>query len=150
MPDGNLSSGMRQLNGVYTQRFNRIHHRVGHVFQGRYKAILVQKDAYLLELSRYIVLNPVRAHRVRSARDWPWSNYRATAGMSAAPNWLETDWILAAFAERRKEAQIAYRRFVSAGRGINLPPGKTSRIRFTWDQTHLWTRCSARLPRTDV
>ena len=56
-PDGNLSKGMRQLNGVYTQRFNRIHNRVGHVFQGRYKAILVQKDAYLLELSRYIVLN---------------------------------------------------------------------------------------------
>jgi REP element-mobilizing transposase RayT len=106
-PDGNLSKGMRQLNGVYTQRFNRIHHRVGHVFQGRYKAILVQKDAYLLELSRYIVLNPVRAHRVRSARDWPWSNYRATAGMTAAPKWLETDWILAAFAERKKEAQTA-------------------------------------------
>ena len=56
-PDGNLSKGMRQLNGVYTQRFNRTHNRVGHVFQGRYKAILVQKDAYLLELSRYIVLN---------------------------------------------------------------------------------------------
>ena len=120
-PDGNLSKGMRQLNGVYTQRFNRIHHRVGHVFQGRYKAILVQKDAYLLELSRYIVLNPVRAHMVRSARDWPWSNYRATAGMTAAPNWLETDWILAAFAERKKEAQTAYRRFVSDGRNQPSP-----------------------------
>lgn len=120
-PDGNLSKGMRQLNGVYTQRFNRIHHRVGHVFQGRYKAILVQKDAYLLELSRYIVLNPVRAHMVRSARDWPWSNYRATAGMTTAPNWLETDWILAAFAERKKEAQTAYRRFVSDGRNQPSP-----------------------------
>ena len=73
-PDGNLSRGMRQLNGVYTQRFNRIHHRVGHVFQGRYKAILVQKDAYLLELSRYTVLNPVRARVVRTAEAWPWSN----------------------------------------------------------------------------
>ncbi|MBD3670659.1 MAG: transposase [Gammaproteobacteria bacterium] len=60
-PDGNLSQGMRQLNGVYTQQFNRTHERVGHVFQGRYKAIIVQKDSYLLELSRYIVLNPVRA-----------------------------------------------------------------------------------------
>ena len=77
-PDCNLSKGMRQLAGVYTQRFNRIQNRVDHVFQGRYKAILVQKDAYLWELSRYIVLNPVRARLVRSARDWPWSNYRAT------------------------------------------------------------------------
>ncbi|MGB0468715.1 MAG: transposase, partial [Pontibacterium sp.] len=62
---------MRQLNGVYTQRFNRQHQRVGHVFQGRFKAILVQKEIYLLELSRYIVLNPVRARRVRNAADWP-------------------------------------------------------------------------------
>ncbi|WP_459874236.1 transposase, partial [Endothiovibrio diazotrophicus] len=75
-PDGNLSKGMRQLNGVYTQAFNRMHDRVGHVFQGRYKAILVQKESYLLELARYIVLNPVRARMVRSAKDWPWSSYR--------------------------------------------------------------------------
>ncbi len=60
-PEPNLSRGMRQLNGVYTQRFNRHHHRVGHVFQGRFKAILVDRDAYLLELCRYVVLNPVRA-----------------------------------------------------------------------------------------
>ena len=59
--DGNLSVGMRQLNGVYTQSHNRAHDRVGHVFQGRSKAIIVQRDAYLLELSRYVVLNPVRA-----------------------------------------------------------------------------------------
>jgi hypothetical protein len=65
---------MRQLNGVYTQRFNRAHGRVGHVFQGRYKAVIVQKDAYLTELARYIVLNPVRARMVRSAREWPWSS----------------------------------------------------------------------------
>ena len=90
-PDGNLARGMRQLNGVYTQRFNQAHNRVGHVFQGRYKAIIVQKDAYLLELSRYIVLNPVRAHMVRTARDWAWCNYRATAGMASAPKWLDTD-----------------------------------------------------------
>jgi putative transposase len=77
-PDGNLSQGMRQLNGVYTQRFNRQHQRVGHVFQGRYKAIIVEKETYLLELARYIVLNPVRARMVYSARDWPWSSYRAT------------------------------------------------------------------------
>jgi hypothetical protein len=89
-PDGNLAKGMRQLNGVYTQRFNQAHARVGHVFQGRYKAILVQKEAYLLELSRYVVLNPVRARMVREAADWPWSNYRATAGMSPVPDFPRT------------------------------------------------------------
>jgi REP element-mobilizing transposase RayT len=60
-PDGNLATGMRQLNGVYTQRFKQADARVGHVFQGRYKASLVQQEAYLLELSRYVVLNPVHA-----------------------------------------------------------------------------------------
>jgi putative transposase len=68
-PEGNLSRGMRQLNGVYTQTYNRSHCRVGHVFQGRYKAILVEKESYLLELARCIVLNPVRAGMVRTARD---------------------------------------------------------------------------------
>ena len=115
-PDGNLAAGMRQLNGVYTQRFNQVHNRVGHVFQGRYKAILVQKDAYLLELARYVVLNPVRARMVRTAQDWVWSSYRATAGMAAIPNWLETAWVLAAFAEGIPEAQSAYRRFVAEGK----------------------------------
>lgn len=120
-PNGNLAKGMRQLNGVYTQRFNRVHNRVGHVFQGRYKAILVQKDAYLLELSRYIVLNPIRARIIRTARDWPWSNYRATAGMVPAPKWLETDWILTTFARRKKDAQNAYRQFVAEGKNQTSP-----------------------------
>jgi REP element-mobilizing transposase RayT len=114
-PDANLSKGMRQLNGVFTQRFNRRHHRVGHVFQGRYKAILVEKDAYLLELARYIVLNPVRARMVGAPDAWPWSNYRATAGLADAPPWLETDWIVAAFAARKGDAQATYRRFVAEG-----------------------------------
>jgi REP element-mobilizing transposase RayT len=120
-PDGNLAKGMRQFNGVYTQRFNRTHNRVGQVFQGRYRAILVQKDAYLLELSRYIVLNPVRARMVRTARDWPWSNYRATAGMATAPPWLETGWILGTLTKRRPEAQRAYRRFVAEGKNQPSP-----------------------------
>ena len=120
-PDGNLAKGMRQLNGVYTQRFNQVHNRVGQVFQGRYKAILVQKEAYLLELSRYVVLNPVRAYMVRTARDWVWSNYRATAGMASAPEWLDTEWILAAFAEQMQDAQSAYRRFVADGKNQPSP-----------------------------
>src|SRR3972149_660628 len=75
-----LSRGMKLLNGTYTQYFNRQHRRVGHVFQGRFKAILIQKESYLLELARYIVLNPVRAQMVRSAKEWRWSSYRATGG----------------------------------------------------------------------
>ena len=120
-PDGNLAQGMRQLNGVYTQRFNRAHQRVGHVFQGRYKAILVERDSYLLELCRYLVLNPVRARMVRTAGDWPWSNYRSTAGMISVPTFLNVRWTLAAFGEKREEAQRAYRQFVADGKGQPSP-----------------------------
>jgi REP element-mobilizing transposase RayT len=120
-PNSNLSRGMRQLNGVYTQAFNRAHGRVGHVFQGRYKAILVQKETYLLELARYIVLNPVRARMVRAAKDWPWSSYRATAGLCGGPGWLETDWILCAFARRKGRARERYRAFVAEGKNQPSP-----------------------------
>lgn len=120
-PDGNLAQGMRQFNGVYTQRFNRRHGRVGHVFQGRYKAIIVQKENYLLELARYIVLNPVRAGMVRSAREWPWSSYRATAGGATSAEWLTTDWILSAFASRKGVAIERYRAFVSEGKNQASP-----------------------------
>ena len=116
-PDANLSHGMRQLNGVYTQRFNRSNNRVGHVFQGRYKGILVEKQSYLLEVARYIVLNPVRAEMVRAAKDWPWSSYRATAGLAGVPDWLHVDWLLASFGRTKAVAIAAYRRFVSDGKG---------------------------------
>lgn len=90
-PDANLSKGMRQLNGVYSQSYNRKYKRVGHVFQGRYKAIHVEKESYLLELSRYIVLNPVRAEMVRSAEEWPWSSYRPTVRQLQGFGWLNTE-----------------------------------------------------------
>lgn len=114
-PEGNLVSGMRRLNQVYTQRFNRRHARVGHVLQGRYKSILVDKQSYLLELCRYVVLNPVRAGMARSARDWRWSSYRATAGLAPAPGWLDVDWVWGQFGRRRSLAITAYRRFVQEG-----------------------------------
>jgi len=76
--DGHSSRGTRQLNGVYTHNFNRRHHESGHVFQGRYKAILVQKDSHLLELTHYVVLNPVRAGMVMRTEEWAWSSYQAT------------------------------------------------------------------------
>src|SRR3990170_1428331 len=79
-PDGNLSKGMRQLNGMYTQATNRRHRRTGHLFQGRFKGILIDKDAYLLELARYVVLNPVRAGMVKHPRLYAWSSYRAVVG----------------------------------------------------------------------
>lgn len=87
-PESNPAKGMRQLNGVYTQMVNRIHGRDGHVFQGRYKAILVVKDSYLLELARYVVLNPVRAHRVNDVNVWLWSSYHAMTEQAACPSWL--------------------------------------------------------------
>ena len=87
-PEGNLSQGMRQLNGVYTQGFNRRHNRVGHLFQGRFKAIVVDRDSYLLELCRYIVLNPVRAGEVSRPEEYRWSSYRATAGLSPGAGFL--------------------------------------------------------------
>ena len=120
-PDANLAHGMRHFNGVYTQAFNRRHRRVGHVFQGSYKAILVQKDSYLLELARYIVLNPVRAGMARSAKDWPWSSYRATAGLTLVPDWLDTDWILSAFGQRASHARERYRAFVAEGKNQPSP-----------------------------
>lgn len=120
-PDANLSRGMRQLNGVYTQAFNRAHGQAGHVFQGRYKAILVEKDSYLLELSRYIVLNPVRAGMVASAKDWPWSSYRATVGEVKRPHYLNVEWLLAVFAKRKSVAIYRYKKFVAEGKGLPSP-----------------------------
>ncbi len=114
--DGNLSKGMRQLNGVYTQRYNRRHEKYGHVFQGRFKGIHIEKESYLLELSRYIVLNPVRARIARAAKDWPWSSYRATAGVGNAASCLTIDWILSQFSKRRTVAQKRYRAFVAEGK----------------------------------
>ena len=80
-----LSKGMREVNGVYTQAFNRRHRRVCHVLQGRYKAIVVDQDAYLLELARYILLNPVRAHLVQSPGESTWSSYQAVMGKGPVP-----------------------------------------------------------------
>jgi hypothetical protein len=114
-PDANLSIGMRQLNGLYTQRYNRRHHKTGHIFQGRFKAILVQKENYLLELCRYVVLNLVRAGVVEKPEACRWSSYQATAGLRNEPNYLTTDWILGLFNSKRTVAQKQYRQFVREG-----------------------------------
>jgi putative transposase len=121
-PEANLSAGMRQLNGVYTQLFNRTHKRVGHLFQGRYKAILVQKDSYLLEVSRYIVLNPVRAAMVDSCEEWPWSSYCFTCHLQKPPPWLAVDQLLSLFGTERTQAILGYQDFVLRGVGKSLWP----------------------------
>ena len=149
-PDSNLSKGMRQLNGVYTQRFNRKHKRVGHVFQGRYKAIIVQKESYLLELARYIVLNPVRAQMVRSAKDWPWSSYRATAGFINAEKWLTVNWILSSFARKKTDAVILYRSFVSEGRNQPKPWGELKNQIYLGDEEFIDEMQSKISPETNL
>ncbi len=114
-PKANLSLGMRQLNGVYTQSFNRLHKRVGHLFQGRFKVILVEKESYLLELCRYIVLNPIRVKGKAAMGSWKWSSYRSTAGLASALDFLTTDWTLGQFGKNRRVAQKRYREFVREG-----------------------------------
>ena len=111
----NLATGMRQLNGLYSQYFNWRHSLVGHLFQGRYKAILVQKESYLLELSRYIVLNPLRAKVVSSLDDWQWSSHPYFVSREQAPSWLERNWLLNRFGNAHMEAISAYRAFVLQG-----------------------------------
>ena len=121
--DGDLARGMRQLNGAYSQQFNRRHRLVGHVFQGRYKAILVQKESYLLELARYVVLNPVRAGIVADADSWRWSSHPYFMRSEDKPAWLETDWLLSHFSGDRESARKAYVTFVADGVHARTPLG---------------------------
>lgn len=135
-PDARLSEGMRQLNGVWSQAFNRRHGRVGHVFQGRFKAIFVERESFLLELARYVVLNPVRARMVNDAADYAWSSHGAMMGRVdpvlaelGEPDgfdWLDTAALLRYFASDANgsgtvalaNARERYRNFVRAGVGL--------------------------------
>ena len=119
--DSNLSKGMRQLNGVYTQATNRRYNRTGHLFQGRYKAILVDKESYLLELARYVVLNPLLVKgMLHNIEDWPWSNYLSMIGKAEIFDWLTTDWVLSQFGGSREQAMRRYQQFVLEGVGQNI------------------------------
>lgn len=119
--DGALARGMRYLNGVYSQQINRRHGLSGHLFQGRYHAVLVQKDSHLLELARYIVLNPVRAGMVARAEDWRWSSYHATLGTIQHRDWFDRTWLIEQFGASDVSAADSYRRFVADGRGARSP-----------------------------
>jgi putative transposase len=114
-PEPNLAQGMRILNGSYAQRFNRRYGRVGHLFQGRYGAELVRRHEHMLEVSRYIALNPVRAGLCSRPELWPWSSYRATIGLDEPPPWLAVDALLGPFSCGPTPAAIQYRNFVEDG-----------------------------------
>jgi len=114
-PDGNLSRGMQNLNSTYAIIFNKRHKGSGHLFQGRYKAILVEKEEYLLTLSRYIVLNPVRAGIVNEPEAYGWSSFREAMGMKRRSGFLETSYILSHFSEDLAAARRQYREFVYSG-----------------------------------
>jgi putative transposase len=112
-PESNLSRGMHWLNGSYAGWFNHAHKRWGHLFGGRFKAFLVEKEAYFTEVLRYVVLNPVRAGLATSPEKYRWSSYRATAGLEAAPEWLDIHAALVPFAPDIPLGQAYYREFVA-------------------------------------
>lgn len=122
-PVPNLSDGMRDLLGEYARRFNTVHGRVGHLFQHRFDAKPVERERHLLELSRYLPLNPVRCGLVKTPAEWPWSSYRATAGFEPIPVWLDPSWVLAQFhPTSRRTAHLEFRDFVSRGREVEYDP----------------------------
>lgn len=124
--DPTLSKGMQQLDGDYAQRFNAVHERVGHLFQNRFGAKLIERDPYLITVIRYTLINAVRARMVDRPEDWEWSSYRATIGAARPHKALTTDWILSQFGDTRKEAQKQFAQFVLDG--IEQPsPFKQSR-----------------------
>ncbi|MHB8766296.1 MAG: transposase [Deferrisomatales bacterium] len=120
-PNGNLSQIMAHINGAYTTYVNVKGQRAGHLFQGRFRAILVEKEEHALELSRYLHLNPVRARMVATAAAHPWSSFRAYAGLGLPPEWLHWEWLLGQFGESEDVARERYRRFVDAGEQVDSP-----------------------------
>ncbi len=120
-PQPNLSRGMKRLNSQYSLIFNKRHRRVGHVLQGRYRSIVVEKQSYLLELCRYTVLNPVRANMVEKPDEWIWSSYRGTAGIVEPDRVLTVEWILSQFALRKKTARERYKEFVRQDHDSSSP-----------------------------
>lgn len=115
-PDANISKAMQYLKGKYAQKFNWRHNLDGHLFQGRFLTKLVERQEQLLELLRYVVLNPVRARLVNRADDWEWSTHLQVSGTVQQPVWLNAEWVLDQFPGQIKSDRIrAYRAFVDAG-----------------------------------
>lgn len=135
-PDGRLVRGMQRLNSCFAKQFNQRHRRVGHLYQGRYHAILVQRERHLIELTRYVVLNPVRAGIVAHVAEWPWSSYRATVGLATAPAWLCVDAAIAPFGTGH-EGRQAYIHFVARGAGAPSYWTRTSHQIYLGDQSFI-------------
>ena len=114
-PEANLAKGMHYLNAAYTQQFNTRHERVGHLLQGRYKAFLIEKETYFLEVARYIVLNPVRAKLVRSPERWKWSNYKAFIGKAPMPEFISFKETFRYFDKNLSRGKEKYVQFVREG-----------------------------------
>jgi putative transposase len=122
-PISNLSEGMHDLLGDFASWFNRVHRRVGHLFQHRFDSKAVERETHLLELIRYLPLNPVRCGLVRDPAEWEWGSYRATAGLSPRPEWLEVDWTLDRFDPwDRIRARALFREYVSSVRQVEYDP----------------------------
>ncbi len=136
--DGNLAQAMGSLNARYAQHFNRRHKLPGHVMQGRYHAILVQKDTYLLECARYVVLNPVRAGMVELPGDWPWSSYNYMLADCEVEPWLDRNWLLNHFGTERSAAQQGFRDFVYRGIKGNSPFANTRHRIILGDDAFVW------------
>ncbi len=119
-PKANLSRGMQLLNGTYAQKFNDRHKRVGHVLQGRYHSVIVDKEEYLLEVCRYIVLNPVRAGMVGNPAEYRWSCYLGILYQRKAVPFLDTSYVLSLFSQPGRKSEDEYRAFVSSGLGTDL------------------------------
>lgn len=113
-PHPNLSQAIKWINVGYVAYFNRKRRRSRHLFQGRFKAVVIEVDEYLKHLSRYIHLNPIRAGMVAHCKDYPWSSYPVFGGYAKAPDWLETHWLLSLFGQNRKKAMERYREFVES------------------------------------
>jgi REP element-mobilizing transposase RayT len=120
-PHANISAGMQRLNGRYAQGFNRRHGRTGHLFGGRFKSLLLEKEVQLVEVLRAMLLAPVRAGFCRRPGGWPWSSFRALVGRARPPRFLHLDWVLARFTSR-PQAQRAFRRYVESPLTVRPPP----------------------------
>ncbi len=114
-PNPDLSAGVQLLNGWYAQKFNRRHGYKGHLFEGRFHSVLVESQHHLLELTRYIVLNPVRAGLCRHAHEWAWSSYRAVLDASPRPAFLEVRWLTLQFGSDDEQGRRRYATFVRDG-----------------------------------
>lgn len=114
-PNGQLAQIMRQIDGIYTQVFNKRHNRIGPLMQGRYKSVLVDRENYSLELSRYIHLNPVRAKITDKPEKYQWSSYPAFVNEEEAPGFLNTQWLLSQFDNTNKKAIKSFRHFTLQG-----------------------------------